>query len=568
MQAGTSTRLGLCSLVVFQSLRGSLLALIVALIVFPASATAQNWEPIDPIQLSMTSPVVEPDADAEAIFWKVDVAHVNVPQGFSLRRSHYLRLKVFTDRGVESQSQVEIPYSEDVSITGIRGRTVQPDGTVVELGQDAIFARTIVETDDREIQSKLFAMPGVQPGSIVEYQWTEYELSLFVGAYTRFDLYRDVPVRHLEYSVQPLRSLAWRITAVNAPPLTKNRDGYPAMVLDNVPASREEEFMPPKGILGPWLLLRYSDTPDRGLDGDAYWRELGKDLHGSFMELNVNNRVRAATKEAIGDTSTPEEQLQELFTWVRSEVRNVEDDVESFTPAEREEPEEDDDSPSDVLERGYGTPLQINMLFGAMASAAGFEARWAFLSDRSEFLFNPELSEAYFLRYGVIAVREEEEWRFFDPASRYVPYGMLQWRHEGVTALVTDRREPVFVFTPTALPGNSIERRSAEMRLDMDGSLEGHVRIVRTGHIGAAMKESYDALSAAEREERLINTLRNRLPTAEVRSVEIENAADPELPLVVSYDVRIPGYGQRTGQRLFFMPAFFPARTGPATRNQ
>ncbi len=247
----------------------------------------------------------------------------------------------------------------------------------------------------------------------------------------------------------------------------------------------------------------------------------------------------------------------------RSEVRNVEDDVESFTPAEREELEEDDDSPSDVLERGYGTPLQINMLFGAMASAAGFEARWAFLSDRSEFLFNPELSEGYFLRYGVIAVREEEEWRFFDPASRYVPYGMLQWRHEGVTALVTDRREPVFVSTPIALPGNSIERRSAEMRLDMDGSLEGHVRIVRTGHIGAAMKESYDALSAAEREERLINTLRNRLPTAEVRSVEIENAADPELPLMVSYDVRIPGYGQRTGQRLFFMPAFFQQGLDP-----
>jgi hypothetical protein len=37
----------------------------------------------------------------------------------------------------------------------------------------------------------------------------------------------------------------------------------------------------------------------------------------------------------------------------------------------------------------------------------------------------------------------------------------------------------------------------------------------------------------------------------------IENATDPVKPFVYKYHVRVPGYAQRTGKRLFFQPGFF-----------
>ena len=43
----------------------------------------------------------------------------------------------------------------------------------------------------------------------------------------------------------------------------------------------------------------------------------------------------------------------------------------------------------------------------------------------------------------------------------------------------------------------------------------------------------------------------------------MENAENPEEPLRVRYHIRIPGYAQRTGKRLFFQPVFFERGSAP-----
>jgi hypothetical protein len=37
----------------------------------------------------------------------------------------------------------------------------------------------------------------------------------------------------------------------------------------------------------------------------------------------------------------------------------------------------------------------------------------------------------------------------------------------------------------------------------------------------------------------------------------VENATDPVKPFIYKYHVRVPGYAQRTGKRLFFQPGYF-----------
>jgi hypothetical protein len=53
------------------------------------------------------------------------------------------------------------------------------------------------------------------------------------------------------------------------------------------------------------------------------------------------------------------------------------------------------------------------------------------------------------------------------------------------------------------------------------------------------------------------------MSTAEIAQVRIENVTDPVKPLVYSYHVRVPGYAQRTGKRLFLRPAFFEYGIAP-----
>jgi len=48
----------------------------------------------------------------------------------------------------------------------------------------------------------------------------------------------------------------------------------------------------------------------------------------------------------------------------------------------------------------------------------------------------------------------------------------------------------------------------------------------------------------------------------EVSDIKIESANDPVKPFVYSYKVRVSGYAERTGKRLFLQPAFFQKGLG------
>ena len=48
-----------------------------------------------------------------------------------------------------------------------------------------------------------------------------------------------------------------------------------------------------------------------------------------------------------------------------------------------------------------------------------------------------------------------------------------------------------------------------------------------------------------------------RLPNAIVSGITVVSVSDLERPFAYSYSVRVPGFAERTGRRLFFQPAFF-----------
>jgi hypothetical protein len=277
--------------------------------------------------------------------------------------------------------------------------------------------------------------------------------------------------------------------------------------------------------------------------------------------MKVNDEVKKAAAAAIGDATTPEQKLERLFEFCRSKIKNTSDDASGMTSADRAKLK-DNKTPADTLKRGMGTRDDISLLFGALATAAGFDARFAKLADRSDVFFDPNFTDDYFLSTYDIAVKVGDTWRFFDPGSTYVPYGMLLWREEGQQALITDPKDPVFVRTPLSPADKTVERRKAVLRLSEDGTLEGEVQIEYTGHFAVERKESNDEDSPEQREQNLIGMVQRRMSTAQLADIRIENVTDPVKPFVYTYRVRVPGYAQRTGKRLFLQPAFFQRGLG------
>ena len=520
----------------------------------------EDWKPIDPAELSLKNSTVEKEADAEGLFWEVRID--DNPDG-NLIFNHYIRVKVFTERGRESQSRIDLEYGKmwgtEIKIKDIAARTIKPDGSIVELKKEDIFERTIAKASGLKIQARSFAMPAVEPGCILEYRWKEIRVRSDAD-YLRLQFQRDIPVRRVSYLVKPYQypnasfnSLTMQGTSS---PWVKEKNGFYSTTMTNMPAMKEEVRMPPEDQVKTWMLVYYmsDNTPT---EPTKYWSDIGKRFYDRTKGLiKPNDDVKQMAAQLVADAKTDDEKLERLFEFCRTKIKNSSNDASGLTAEERAKLK-DNKNPSDTLKRGVGTGGDVDLLFAALASGAGFDARIVLAPDRGDLFFNKNLPNAYFVFPRMIAVNAGGTWKFFNPGYNHLPFGMLRWQEEGEQALITDPKQPVWVDTPMTSHEKSKIQRRAKLKLSEDGTLEGEVRIEFTGHSAIGRKETLDAKSETERETDLKDDIKAQISAAEVTNIKIENVLDHTKPLVYSYNIRIPGYAQRTGKRLFVQPAFF-----------
>jgi len=545
-----------------------LIALFVCLLAAPTpvTAVAEDWKPIDAAELSLKSPTVEKEADAEGLFWEVRID--DSPDG-DLIFNHYLRVKVFTERGRESQSKVDIPfgnlYGGEVKIKDIAARTIKTDGSIVELKKEDIFERTIVKISGLKVKARSFAMPAVEPGCIIEYRWREVRVKENAH-YLRLQFQRDIPVRRVQYLIKPYdyEGLSFNSVTVHgqSTPWVKEKNGFYSTTMTNMPAVLEESRMPPENQVKTWMLVYYA-AGDKRPEPDKYWMDIGKNFYEKTKSLiKPNDEVKQMAASLIAEAKTDDEKLARLFEFCRTKIKNTDNDASGLTSEERAKLK-DNKSPGDTLKRGVGTTMDVDLLFAALANASGFDARIALSPNRGDLFFDKGLPNAYFIDPRNVAVNVGGTWKFFNPGYNYIPYGMLVWQEEGEQALITDPKQPIWVETPMTPPEKSQIQRRAKLKLTEDGTLEGDVRIEYSGHFAIERKEEIDEESDTEREDALKAEIKRQMSVAEITNLKIENTTDYAKPLVYMYRMRVPGYAQRTGKRLFIQPAFFQRGVAP-----
>ena len=550
--------------------RFPLLGLIVCFFAaFPASlrAAGDEWKPIDPTHLSLKSATVEKDADAEALFWEVRID--DNPEG-DVIFNHYIRVKVFTERGRESQSKIDLLFGKlwgsEIKIKDIEARTIKADGSIVALKKEDVFERTIVKGSGVKYKARSFAMPAVEPGCIIEYRWKEVRVN--ADAHNmRLQFQREIPVQRVQYLIKPMDYVGYgfnSITLHGTPtPWVKEKGGFYSTTMTNMPAVHDEARMPPEDEVKTWMLVYYHKQMVDKVDPQKYWSDLGKSFYDRTKALiKANDEVKQTAASLVADAKTDDEKLERLFQFCREKIRNSSNDATNLTEQEREKLKENK-KPSDTLKRGIGSGGDIDLLFAALATAVGFDARIVLMADRSDMFFDKSIPNAYFIDPRSIAVNVGGNWKFFNPGYNYVPFGMLPWQSEGLQALISDPKQPVWVNTPMSPYQNSVVKRLAKLKLSEDGTLEGDIKIEFTGHFAISRKEELDDESETEREENIKNEIKAQMSAAEISDIKIENVSDHVKPLTFSYKVRFPGYAQRTGKRLFLQPAFFQHGMGP-----
>jgi hypothetical protein len=536
-----------------------LLSFLSLLLVCSPAAVAQdkNWREVTPAELQMKTATVEPDADAEAIFWEVRVDDASQ----DLVMKHYVRVKVFNERGREKYSKVDIPYVKGAKIKNIMARVIKPDGSIVELAKEDVFEREIAKADKVKIKAKSFAVPGIEPGVIVEYRYQEvYPRSSANNM--RMVFQHDIPIQNISYYFKPAADTRYLTFNMSDNKFVKDKNGFYRAALENVPAIKQEPRMPPDDEVRSWLLLYYTD--DLKGDSSDFWSRSGGYIARTWEikdTLKPGKELKAAAAQITAGASSPEEQLQKIYDFCKTRIKNINFDT-ALTDEQKEEIKTNK-STGDTYKRMQGTATDINELFASLATAAGFEARLAFGGDRSEKFFDPNQAHVSFIHFSSIAVKVNGEWRYYDPGSLFVPYGMLAWMEENTSVLLLGYKDYITTRTPLSGAQKSVAKRSGKFKLLEDGTLEGTVKIEYTGHLGFLYKMNNYDKSVNKREENLKEEVKKQMSTAEISSISIENVSDAEKPFVYQYKIRVPNYAQKTGKRLFMQPGFFEYGENP-----
>lgn len=538
-----------------------LFTLAAALFVFltPLRTTGSDeWLPLDPADLKMTSEPAAPGAPAIYLYRQVD----RKDSGRANTEYNYVRIKILTEEGRQF-ANVEIPYRSDkVGISNIRARTIRPDGSIVNFDGKA-FDKTIEKTKGIKIHVRTFTVPDVQVGSIVEYHFNyDYEDGFVFNSY--WLLSEELFTRTAKFTLKPYDKFAVRWTwPIGLPPGTdqprQEQDGYIRMVSHNIPAFQSEEYMPPADEMKFRVIFIYSDEAIE-MDEAKYWRKYGK-KQNERVESFVSKRkeLEAAAAQIVSPSDAPEVKLQKIYARCQG-LRNLSFETLKSAAEEKRDKERFPENAAEVLKFGYGFGGDINRLFVGLARAAGLDAYAVRVPDRSERFFNAKVMNSSELDSIVALVKVDGKEEYFDPGTPFVPYGLLSWPYTNVKGLKLDKEGGSWVLTPLPQSAVSEIQRKADLKLDEEGTLEGKITLTFTGLEAASRRLRGRKEDEEAHKKYLEDLIKDYIPAA----MEADLKNHPEWksstqPLVAEFEVKIPGWAASAGHNVIFPVGLFGA---------
>jgi hypothetical protein len=525
------------------------------LLLICATAHAEDWQPISQDELHMKSTPKAPSAPAIFLY-----REVNRDDNASLE-TVYERIKILNEEG-RNNANIEIPYLKGTeAVRSIHARTIKPDGTIVNFdGQ--IFDKSLVKVGGIKYQAKTFTLPNAEVGSIIEYRYSRDgdPLRLFNSHWILSDRLFTL---HAKFSLLNYERLALRYEwPAGLPPGTnppKRESGKLRMEVFDVPAFAEEEYMPPENELKFRVEFIYvPEELEREKTAVDYWKKVGKMAYKDTDKfLDEQKAMKEALTHIISPSDSAEEKLRKIYARTQ-EIRNL-----SFEPKQTEQDTKREnlktnDDVSDVWKHGYGDGGAITWLFLALTRAAGFEAYPAFVSTRNEYFFNANLMNGRQLNDNVAVVRLDGKELYFDPGSKFTPYGLLSWYETGVKALKLDKEGGQWLSTP--LPGSAdthIER-VANLKLSSAGALEGTLNVKFTGQRALTFRRDEQFADAAERKQYLEDEVKSWLsPSAQVQLTNSPDWGSSSMSLEATFDLQIPDAAASAGSRLLLQTGVF-----------
>ena len=527
-----------------------------------------EWQQPTPDELKMTSDPAAPDSPAVYLFREETVKddlHTHTT---------YARIKILTEKGKDMFSDIEIPYEGRVfKVTDVSGRTIHADGTVIPLTAKPID-KLVVKNARYKVMEKVFSMPDVQVGSIIEYRWDlRYDDNSFSSP--EWYIQQPVFVHKAHYHFVPTKTantiihtdarghenaVSSLLYTFSLPAGTKVREGVDGydLALENIKALPDEDYMPPLQSFSYRVIFYYS--PWR--TGDEFWREEGKYWSKDVDRFaNPTGKMHEAVQGIVAPNDTDQQKVEKIYAAVMK-LENT-----SFTrehsAAENKAEGLKVKNADDIWNQKRGSDDEITRLFIALCRAAGLKTYDMIVVDRDRNVLQQSYLDWDQLNdeLAIVTVSGKEE--FYDPGQRYCEFGKLHWKHTWSQGIRQADKGTQLAVTPGLTYLDNSTNRFAGLTLDSTGKLTGVIRVVMTGTEALYLRQAALRSDENEVKKNFEDELQETMPPGvQIKMNHFVGLGEYSDPLLAQFDVS-GSMGAATGKRIFLPAVFFEAGTKP-----
>lgn len=522
-----------------------------------ADASAYKWDEISPEDLAANESQLDPNAPAEVLYKEIIYDLLDGNQQIPQRVIKYhLRTKIYEKSALDQARRTKFWYSSNFKPGGINARVIKPDGSYLEVDEKDVVTQTESRKNGRVQRSTTISLPQVEVGDIVEYK---YRLFLEENYYLPKDevsFQEEWPIRHLILKMKPFvykgDGFKWASNRAKEA-LEKGKGGFYEIYLKDQPAYPEEPYQAPDSDARSWFAFY---NVHNLIDGENFWKSESKRLYKSMLSsTKADKTVSALAKELAKGKETEDEKLKAFYDYCRSEIIHAYHGKADRLTNEQRDDLNDKWNASKTIDKGFGTSKNINTVFCALARAVGIDARLSRCADRSEYNFTGIIEEMDIaLPHTVVGIKKGEDWTFYNPAAKYVPFGQLDWIHNDVGVLVPDKKELILIKTTKASPEHNKAITQGDFELHESGDLSGAVHFTPEGNYNLRLKQILDERTEEDRRKVIEDQLSDSWPNAEVSQIEIQNPDTPFGSTMISCHLKIPNYAEIVGERIFFQP--------------
>ena len=407
----------------------------------------------------------------------------------------------------------------------------------------------------------MLTIPDVQPGSIIEYRYT-YDTLAGLMPYS-WDVQDDLYVRKAKLTFLKDKTSFLTPVGVQCYALGLNHQnlktsfflgGFIWEALE-IPSFFPEPNMPPETSLKTRVECYY--VPTMHSDRETYWKEIGENAIGADPTLKQGSKkARRLAQSLVSPEDSPEQKARKIYDYLATHIKNLRYvEMESGTKGKDGTKYKENKTWDDVVKRGYGSGWDINGLYVAMLNAVGVEACLTRSSSRDRRFFNPNILSVDQLNTFNVAARIGDAWRFFDPATRYCPFGRILWQETGVQTLLLRGEESQLIQSTVEKAEDNVVHRRIRLRLQAEGSVEADVEARLKGQRAISARNRYAGMDDQERQESVQEALQETLAEATVSDLTFSNLESHKGELEYRYSMELPGYVTATGKRLLVAPA-------------